>query len=179
MDFVSRRLNKKSQQGFPLFSSIPLRANLSSFSSSNKSKNPQLHSFIKSWRLTDRAVVTSARRFVARSRTFWGNCWDHTASVFNLRTHKRPCDQLRLQASCFTQSSSVSITLKCQVSAVIRGRANVGMKVVAAIKASGVNGYRKSSFCTFLDVWQHTFSAFVSTLSATILMPQDWPQNRE
>lgn len=164
------KLNKKSQQGFPL------QANLSSFSSSNKSKNPQTHSFIKSWRLTDRAAVTSARRFVAKSRTFWVNCRDHTASGFNLRTHKRPCDQLRLQASCLTQSSSVSITLKCQVSAVIKGRANVGMKVLAAIKASGVNGYWKSCFCTSLDVWQHSFH-FVSTVSATILMPQGKPQN--
>lgn len=124
-------------------------------------------------------LVTSASRSVARSRTFWVNCWDHTASVFNLRTHKRPCDQLRLQASCLTQGSSVSITLKCQVSAVIKGRANVGMKVLAAIKASGVNGYWKRSFCTSLDVWQHSFSALASTLSATILMPQDKPQNRD
>lgn len=163
------KLHQKSQQGFPL------QANLSSFSSSNKSQNPQTHSFIKSGRLTDRAVATSARRFVAKSRTFGVNCWDHTASGFNLRTHKRPCDQLRLQASRLTQSSSVSITLKCQVSAVIKGRANVGMKVLAAIKASGVNGYRRSSFCSLLWMSDSTPSAHLYQPYA----PQGKPQNRD
>lgn len=53
--------------------------------------------------LTDGAAVTSAGRFAAKIRTFWLNCRDHTASVFNLGTHKRPCDQLGLQASCLTK----------------------------------------------------------------------------
>lgn len=90
-----------------------------------------------------------------------------TQPVCLRRTHKRPCDQLRLQASRLTQGSSVSITLKCQVRAVMKGRANVGMKVLAVIKASGVNGYWKRSFCSSLD------------RRATILTPQDQPQSRD